>query len=69
MTIKNEKLSDDKSNRGYLFPNEKKGDKSPDYRGKLTVHGVDFYVSGWKKVKDGKDMITIALTEVGEVKA
>ncbi len=62
MTSKNENSS--KPNVGYLFPNEKKNEKSPDWRGKLSVDGREFWVSGWKKTKDSKEMITVSLTEI-----
>lgn len=49
---------------GYLYPNDKKTERSPDWRGKVSVNGKDFYMSGWNKTKDGKDMITVSITEI-----
>jgi hypothetical protein len=39
---------------GILFKNEDKveGDKRPDYRGDITIHGAKFKLAGW--VKEGK---------------
>lgn len=51
-------------NKGYLFPNEaKRTDAQPDYRGKITMDGKEFLLSGWKKDKDGREMITISATD------
>lgn len=36
-------------NRGYLAPNKKNHDRQPDWRGKASVNGQDFLVSGWEK--------------------
>ena len=53
-----------KDNSGYLFPNKNKSnEKQPDYRGKLTKDGKEWLVSGWKKMKDGDEMISISLTD------
>lgn len=53
-----------KDNSGYLFPNENKAnEKQPDYRGKLTKDGKEWLVSGWKRMKDGKEMISFSLTD------
>lgn len=64
MTNTNDNNTNNKPNVGYLFPNEKKNDKSPDWRGKLTVDGKEFWVSGWNKAKDSKQMITVTITEI-----
>lgn len=51
-------------NSGYLFKNaNKNSEKQPDFRGKVTVNGKEFLVSGWSRVKDGEDMISISLTD------
>lgn len=41
----------DPNNSGSLGRNDKKGDnpKRPDYRGKCTVAGVEYYIAGWIK--------------------
>ena len=47
-----------KDNSGVLFKNDKK-DKptSPDYKGNITVDGVDYWLSAWiKEGKSGKFM-------------
>ena len=51
-------------NSGYLFKNaNKNSEKQPDFRGKVTVNGKEFLVSGWSRTKDGEDMISISLTD------
>jgi hypothetical protein len=40
----------DNNNRGSIWKNEKKvTDKHPDFTGKATIVGVDYYVSAWKR--------------------
>ncbi len=57
-----------KDNSGYLFPNRNKStEKQPDYRGKLTHNGKEWLVSGWKRMKDGEEMISISLTDPDSV--
>lgn len=43
------------SNRGYIAPNQKSNDRQPDWRGKATLDGKLWLVSGWfKNVTDNK---------------
>lgn len=55
---------------GALFPKDKKDvrhAKSPTHNGTVTVHGVEYWVSGWrKKSKAGKDYMSLALTPKDE---
>lgn len=40
-------------NRGAVWRNEKKvTDKHPDFTGKATIAGVDYYVSAWRRGPD-----------------
>jgi hypothetical protein len=40
-------------NRGAIWKNEKKAtDRHPDFTGKATIDGVDYYVSAWKRGPD-----------------
>ena len=40
-------------NRGAIWRNEKKAtDRHPDFTGKATIDGVDYYVSAWKRGPD-----------------
>jgi uncharacterized protein (DUF736 family) len=58
-----EKQYDD-TNRGALFPAEKKSDKHPDLKGKLNVGGKDYYLSAWSQVsKAGKKYLSVAVDE------
>lgn len=40
-----------KANTGTLFPNNKKADNHPDYKGKIKVGEVEYDIAGW--LKDG----------------
>lgn len=43
----------DNDNRGAVWKNEKKStDKHPDFTGKATIAGVDYYVSAWRRGPD-----------------
>ena len=50
-------------NSGYLFPNKKTKETQPDYRGKATIDGKDWAVSGWTRQKDGEAMISLSYTD------
>lgn len=59
-------------NRGYLFPNTNKTNPSqPDFRGKLTVNGEEFALSGWNRDKDTPEgkvvMISVEATPASEL--
>jgi hypothetical protein len=42
-----------KENRGAVWRNEKKTtDRHPDFTGKATIDGVDYYVSAWRRGPD-----------------
>jgi uncharacterized protein (DUF736 family) len=57
----------DDTNRGALFPSEKKTDKHPDLKGKLNVNGEDFYLSAWSQVsKAGKKYLSITVDKPRE---
>ena len=47
-----------KDNTGVLFKNDKKlNDNHPDYKGSITVEGVEYWISSWiKNGKNGKFM-------------
>lgn len=53
----------DNSNRGVLFPNDKKGnEKRPDFTGDLNVDGVEYKLSAWKKMsKQGNSFLSISV--------
>jgi len=52
-----------RDNSGSLFPNTKRpGKQDADYRGSVKVDGKDFWISLWKKEKDGKPWLSISLT-------
>lgn len=55
-------------NRGSMFVNDKKTEeKHPDWNGSLNVNGVEFWISGWKKMsKGGKPFLSISIREKQE---
>lgn len=53
-----------KDNGGYLFRNKNKAsDKQPDYRGKINVNGKEMLISGWIRMQEGEEMISLSLTD------
>lgn len=47
----------EKENRGAIWPNEDKTAEHPtwaDFKGKLNVGGVEYWVSAWKRRPDAK---------------
>ena len=55
----------DPTNRGALFPNDKKTNPAqPDYKGKVNINGVEYWLDGWKKTsKDGsKKFLSLSAT-------
>ena len=53
----------DNTNRGVLFPNDKKGnEKRPDFTGDLNVGGVEYRLSARKKAsKQGNNFLSISV--------
>lgn len=48
-------------NRGSLSLNAKKTtDKHPDYKGKITIDGKQYWLSGWSKTNDSGDWISLS---------
>lgn len=55
-----------KDKSGYLYPNQKQNERQPDWRGKLTINGKEWLVSGWTRSdKDG--MISLSVTDPADV--
>lgn len=58
---------EDDEKRMRIFQNEKKTEKSADYKGYFTINGVDYEVSLWKHVsKAGKPYLGGPINEAGE---
>lgn len=61
----------DNNNRGSIWRNEKKAtDKHPDFTGKATVDGVEYYLSAWKRGPDANPKapaLSFAFTAVADV--
>lgn len=61
----------DNTNSGALFKNTRRtNERQPEFTGKLNVKGEEFYVSGWKKTRDGGDpFISLAIESKADVEA
>lgn len=53
----------DNTNRGALFPNDKKGNEArPDHTGDLNVDGVEYRLSAWiKRSKKGDEFLSLSV--------
>ena len=53
----------DNTNSGAIFPNEKKSEKHPDYKGKLNVEGKDWEVAAWNRTSQaGKQFLSLKVS-------
>ena len=60
-------MSEQRDMSGALFrEREKRSDKSPDYRGRITVAGITYKLSGWVWEKDGRKYLSLAVSEMQE---
>ena len=52
-----------KNNQGSMFLNDKQGNESrPDWRGSITVNGVEYWCSAWNKAtRDGKKWLSLSV--------
>ena len=54
---------DKKDNSGVLFKNDKiENERSPNYKGNITVNGQDFWLSAWIKEGKGGKFMGLALS-------
>lgn len=54
----------DNTNRGVLFKNNRKEkDTHPDFTGNANFNGVEVWLNGWRKEKDGNSYISLSLKE------
>lgn len=53
----------DNTNRGAIFQNKKKreGKDDPDRSGSINIEGVDYWINGWIKEKDGEKYMSLAV--------
>lgn len=53
----------DNTNRGALFPNDRKEkDSHPDHTGSINVDGVEYFLDAWeKKSKGGKQFLSVSV--------
>jgi uncharacterized protein (DUF736 family) len=56
-------MGDRRDNTGALFKeNDKQGEKSPDYRGPLTIDGIDYVLAGWvRETQSGQKFLSLAV--------
>lgn len=51
----------DNNMSGVLFTNDKKQtDKHPDKKGSCEIEGVEYWISGWIKSKNGKQYLSLS---------
>jgi hypothetical protein len=63
-------MAEHKDMSGALFINDRKEkDSHPDRNGYIVVNGVEFWLSGWLKVKDGKPWMSLAVKPKDAAKA
>jgi hypothetical protein len=56
----------DNTNRWTLNKNDRKDkDSHPDYKGKINVNGVEFYLDGWIKEGANGKFISGSIKEIG----
>ena len=54
-------------NFGFLMKAKIQGDKLPDYRGAITIDGVEYELAGWIKTsKAGESYLNLCATEKDE---
>lgn len=62
----------DNTNRGAIWPNEKKEkDTHPDFTGSLNVEGKEYWVSAWRKsagAKSGSPVMSFSIKPKDEAK-
>ena len=54
-------MSENKNNSGALFRNDKREtEKHPEYTGKITIEGVEYYLSAWvNEMRNGQKYFAI----------
>lgn len=60
----------ERDNSGVLFKNDRKeSENHPDYRGGMTVNGVEYYLSAWIRTskKDGGKFMSLAVQPKADV--
>ena len=57
-------MSENKNNSGALFRNDKREtEKHPEYTGKITIEGVEYYLSAWvNEMRNGQKYFSIKAT-------
>lgn len=57
-------MSENKNNSGALFRNDKREtEKHPEYTGKITIEGVEYYLSAWvNEMRNGQKYFAIKAT-------
>lgn len=56
-----------KHHHGSLARSRKKNSRCPEYRGKLEINGVFYWLSGWIREDEfGKRYLSLSATERGE---
>ena len=57
-------MENNKNNSGALFRNDKREtEKHPEYTGKITIEGVEYYLSAWvNEMRNGQKYFAIKAT-------
>jgi hypothetical protein len=60
-------MSFNKDNSGSISRNDRKEKEThPDLKGKCTIGGKKYWISGWKKTNDSGPWVSLAFEEVKE---
>jgi hypothetical protein len=51
----------EQNNRGVLFMEKKRSDKSPDWKGRIMIDGKEIRLAGWNKITGRGELISLSV--------